>query len=886
MGKKRTPIPIRPTVRTSRDRSIAAACIGLLLVTSNSQAVIKKKAPPSSMTGLAATQNPQPQTGVAVSEKKKKPNSLGLSPSAQAEFENTIKMPAQTFVDALKKKGPTPIIRTRSTLMDAAKTDIRYQNSKRKKATSAINRYAPGASMNVVLAAPGSRNQPQTTAHASQFNVQKTAGPSAHLPEEPLAAVVINNKSADLARLILPRFTVLALESYIAQNKLDTEMAPIFPDKQSDSQQSTTYSRIDPAPVPGTFRVSQRKTDLIHERIDFDILGLDLWLNYDVNLENFEVEIPLNSNTFEVQFNEPDQIKTDMNIGDAFKMKFSGSFKMSSALQATVIASGAVLAALVGTLSGGLGFVLFGLVSVATFLEGNTYFATVTVGNTRIESLVLVLEKGDSPYLIKEAKKPVLSIGQVTIFGAEFLNIIDVFLPLFNGKLASGLGLEGTNVESCSSFNDCVNDIVEIYFNRGSLEAKADEECWQPSGEPLLDPKSLKCTLSASLNSALQSMSAISLGDPGRTVSVLKKASDIKSNKLRVQLDVDLASDLPRGRCSAELPDYQPKTYQASEGGADYSLKSKGALSLFLPLNALEKAVHITLQEGAYCRRTRSTFTDPTTGLRTQFKILPAGQFEAESVLAEPLFISSSRSTRSPVGATIEFGAGLNNPTPSAATQGTLRYIKLKAPFSALMEIGARRAPESMTVSASMSGILEATFLIELSCSRINGITIRPTHGAISGLTGTVSSATGTVSCSDASCPYYTNMHTEFSSLWSSTLLSLAPITLPSLTSFTDAHLFLMLDGTQTEIIEDKALRLPLNVSDTNPCQETQPIDDGNTEVGGGGRSPDDPAPAQPGFPGAIPHRTEFDPTDTEDRDSERSPINGLNRGAVDAISF
>jgi hypothetical protein len=408
---------------------------------------------------------------------------------------------------------------------------------------------------------------------------------------------------------------------------------------------------------------------------------------------------------------------------------------------------------------------------------------------------------------------------------------------------------------------------------RGDLDASSDENCWRTSGGKSSlksNPKSPKCILVSSLNSALQNSLSIDLEEAGRTIEVIKKEAAVDAKNLRGQFNLELTSSLPRGRCVNHLSSYKPQSYLRASGGGTYRLTPARDIDLFVPINTIENAFHLAVLDGAYCSLTSASTTNAMTGVQTQYSVVPNGQFELETEFS-PFWVTAAGMKSLPLGATSASLIGFSKSAGRVA-----RYMKLKAPLAAIMSIGKTISvgPMSANVetSATMTGTLEVLAELEVSCSNTNGLVLKPISGKISELAGSVTdNLTGaTLPCNDSSCTYYTPLKNQLSAMWGGIIAGLGPVGIPSLTRYKDAGLYLSLDTSKTGFVDGKALHLPLEVSTTNPCATGGSSGSGGN--GGGGNGGIIPGPG-----GVIP-RIDLSPgTDDAPRDGLES---GQTQGA------
>jgi hypothetical protein len=424
-------------------KPVAWVCVFLQLLATSAQAAGTLKAAKSIQAPSSS-----PQIGRKLSDKDAK-KAFGMS--------------LEEYSSLLKNGAPYGVGKViRKTLSDAARSDPRYASEKQRLDQSGPkSTYSIRAGMNFKRVTP-LENTPKESGSASivRFGKRVTTAGSQMVAELPLAAVVLSEQGAqDLSQTVLPRFVGLALESLIEENDLDDSMTPIFPDTEGNSQQSIHYNRsASSLPAPGTLQAQQSKTDLAYQKNE---LTDKLWFSYNINMEDFSFSMPISSSTFNLEFQDSDEIHTSVDIGNSASIKLGAEFKLSDGLKLLVNVGGWVAASATALFAPVVAAFLAAILILVDTLEDRWVYATTSITDTRLKSLVLQVERTeDSSILIKDIKSIDFDLGQVTVIGENFQKILDAIAKLFNGKIAESLGLERTKVASCTSLSDCVSDIA------------------------------------------------------------------------------------------------------------------------------------------------------------------------------------------------------------------------------------------------------------------------------------------------------------------------------------------------------------------------------------------------------------------------------------------
>ncbi len=782
---------------------------------------------------------PNQQTGLTEAQIK------AIKADPKKGLEAVLGVPYDTLLEEIKGIGPLsePKRHVRRSVKDAALKDRRYLRAAEDDAEATAPPAAPGAALGSSRGSPDSARRPSV----GVGSILAVAPPP--------AAVVISNEGAEtVSEVVLPRMMGVALEEHIAANSLETEMDPIFPDEQGNSVQSMHYARSSSsAPAPGVLQIRQGKTDLVYDRTD---LTDKLWFDYNINLKDFAVDFPVNSETFSLSFRDPDEIRGELKLGKLIELDFNGKFNLSSRLEAFVIAGGVALTALLGWLNPLLGAFVLAVVGIVESLEGRWLPLDIRTDNAQVKSLVLEVEKtAENKILIRDVKSLQLDVGNIEVNGSDFTRFIDVVAKLFNGQISKALGMEGTAVENCTSLRDCGNDIAEIYFERGSLTANKEEKCWsvdEETGERKLkgNPKSLKCKLVKNINESFQKATRLDLSADGFRFSAAKHSAQVDEQDLGVLMDLDIQSVTARESCTTHLATYQPERFPVSGGANLYDLTPSGHVSVFLPLNALEASLHHKVLEGSYCSQLKQSSSSTSGAVTTQRKLAlrPEGQFEIE-----PGFVTGSDledvtaaiAARAPAGALEASGLGERVGGVSRSAE-SLKLFSLSAPFSgelrqSMITAGVKKTTRVVfTAKVSTLGRISSD-----ACEEKPSWKLDVMRGRVSDLRAQVYSPTGSVSeCNNSSCEFYDALVSDANKMWKKAIAKLDDSELPILGEYDPAGLYVSLPEDGVGFVGDKALRLPVEFSTSHPCSDSSGGGSGGGSTGGGGGS---------GLPGDVP---------------------------------
>jgi len=682
--------------------------------------------------------------------------------------------------------------------------------------------------------------------------------------------------ATDLSTLVIPRLAATFIEQFLKDNPSSevsttstqttwTGVDPVFPDEQSNSKQSLFYKRSSSSsPSPGTLSLNQDKTDLVYDLLELDCSGWPrilqgtcraIWIDYNINMEDLSIDIPINSKTFDVSFQNTDEMKTKVDLSDFnFNIKFGGKLGVSATAQGVFIAGGVIVTTLLTLVSPVLAAFFWILISSIELLANNWLYATASLKGLTVNELTLKLDKTASALFVKDVNSFTVSVGTVTVLGSDFTTFLNTVVKLFSGKIGKTLGLEGTDLESCSSLSNCASRVAENYFLRGDLASGSDENCWKTNSAGATEfkstPKSAKCQMIASVNSGLAGATTVSLpaltaGSPATASLAVEKAGlKVINDELLTKwsLTPSLNVGTPRGACVASLPAYA----RIPGSPTSYSLDLKGDLDVFIPIDKIEEIIHQYTLKGDYCSQTTQTVTD-SSGQSYKFSFAPTGQFEIDPA---PVLLAGA----SGMGA---FGSS------SSVSSSTLAFW-MKAPLA--ITASASASGGVIKLNAVMTGTAEILARVSSDCADgAQGLTIVATQGKVTGLTGTLTTTTpfgtGSVSCSDASCPLYATLNTGLNTTFNTQVQGMPGVPIPTLQKILDTGLYLSLDTLNTKWIDDVALRLPLEITTVNPCSTPPSSGGGSCGTGTSGTCPGGTIPGLGGTGTSLPGGTSTLPT-------------------------
>jgi len=692
--------------------------------------------------------------------------------------------------------------------------------------------------------------------------------------------------ATDLSTLVIPRLAATFIENFLKDHPSSevsttstqttwTGVDPVFPDEQSNSKQSLFYKRSSSSsPSPGTLSLNQDKTDLVYDLLELDCSGWPrilqgtcraIWVDYNVNMEDLAIDLPINSKTFDVSFQNTDEMKTKVDLSDFnFNIKFGGKLGVSATAQGVFIAGGVIVTTLLALVSPVLAAFFWILISSIELLANNWLYATATIKGVTVNDLTLKLDKTSNALFVKDVDRFSVSVGSITAVGADFTTFLNTIVKLFSGKVGHALGLEGTDLDSCTSLSNCASRVVENYFLRGDIASGSDENCWKTnasgSSEFKTSPKSAKCQMIASVNSGLAGATTVSLpaltpGAPATASLAMEKAGlKVINDELLTKwsLTPSLNVGTSRGACVASLPAYA----RIPGSPTSYTLDLKGDLDVFLPIDKIEEIIHQYTLKGDYCSQTTQTVTD-SSGQSYVFTFAPTGQFEIDP---SPVLLAGASGMSALGGSSSSSSSSSSTLSPSSAQLA----FWMRAPLA--ITVLASAAGGLIKIAATLNATAEILARVSSDCSEgAQSLTIIATQGKVTGLTGNLSTTTplGTtnVACSNTACPLYTPLNTGLNTAFNTQVQGMPAVPLPTLQKILDTGLYLSLDTLNTKWIDDVALRLPLEITTVNPCSTPPSSGGGSCGTGTSGTCPGGTIPGLGGTGTSLPGGTSTLPT-------------------------